>query len=31
MDLISGLVHQSSGLLAQASQLANGLLSTLPL
>jgi hypothetical protein len=29
MDVITGLVHQASGLLAQASQLASGLLSGL--
>jgi hypothetical protein len=31
MELVSGLVHQASGLLAQASNLASGLLSALPL
>jgi hypothetical protein len=31
MDLISGLVNQASGLLAQVSELASGLLSALPL
>jgi hypothetical protein len=31
MDVVSGLVHQASGLLAQASHLASGLLSALPL
>lgn len=29
--MINGLVHQASGLLAQASELAHGLLSALPL
>ncbi len=29
--MVSGLVHQASGLLAQASELAHGLLSALPL
>jgi hypothetical protein len=31
MDMISGVVHQASGLLAQASELASSLLSALPL
>jgi hypothetical protein len=31
MDLVNGLVHQASGLLAQASELAHGLLSLLHL
>jgi hypothetical protein len=31
MDIVSGLAHQAGGLLAQASELAQGLLSALPL
>jgi hypothetical protein len=31
MDMVNGLVHQASGLLGQASELAHGLLSMLPL
>jgi hypothetical protein len=31
MDTVMGLVHQAGGLLAQASEVAQGLLSALPL
>lgn len=31
MDMVNGIVHQASGLLAQVSELASGLLSALPL